>query len=234
MNTGGVIQFGETDGVKPLRLFVTGKSHPRWKSESSVIDFGMIDISSDVPQRNVLVRTSEYGANARISHVKSYSHLLNAHLSPHAKEFSGTYLISIGLSANSPPGQFYERVDVFAAGQEKAAFAIYVTGDWCSAISVQPTRLLLTRSQSPMGTVYLRQKEGKAIRLLSTNVVDLDPDVIEVEAVNRGSIDSLQVNIDVLDANLTIYTGTLLLTLQVGNEQESRSIKIPFCYTGRQ
>jgi hypothetical protein len=225
--------FDKQDGIRPIVLLVTGRSHARWTVPSDIIDFGSIDLGSIAPHRDVPVHTSAYGVNSRISHAKCSSNLVTVDVVAKEEEGPGSYLLSLQVNPSGSPGAFGGDVEVFAAGQEKPAFSFPVAGEWYSNIAVQPTRLFLTPLSSPMGTLRLHHRGGQAIRLISTKVTDSALDALKVTASNEPLSDDLQIAVNLPTDKSGTYTGTLQLTLRIGNEQESHCVEVPFFCPGK-
>ena len=222
--------FDKRDNLPPIKFLITGNSHPRWMFEPKVVDFGLIERGSTIQERKVFIHTTDYGKNSSISNIKCKSDAITATIMSNKQEDNSSYILNICLDPNSFIGNFYEKIDIVTAGQKGPAISYLVVGEIYSDIIVRPERLFLTPSRSPMGIIYLHQKERKAITLISTKITVPKPNKIEVKPdIDEGS-QELQLNVNLLEDKSKQCKGNLQLELRTSDPQKSYSVTIPFFY----
>jgi len=227
------IIFDEKDGVLPAKFLITGNPHARWVVKPEVIDLGLIQFSSEIQKRNVLINTTDYGINSSIDHAKCHSDVLTVNMMSSPKEESKSYMLDIRVDPNKFIGKFDEKILIFATGQEEPASFCRVVGEIYSNITVYPARLFLTPYYSPMGVVHLRQKDGKAINLISTEVLGCEPKKIEITPNNNHESQELQLAVNILGDKAESCKGNLKITLKTGDDDRTQSLNIPFLYIGK-
>ncbi|MFC1781822.1 DUF1573 domain-containing protein, partial [Planctomycetota bacterium] len=228
-NISSTVVFDEKDEVQPITLLITGNSQSRWTMQPKVIDFGSIEFGSEIQSQNLLVKPTEYGINASLSHVECKSPIVDVEIKSNSED-PNSYILSVSVDPNKYPGTFSEQINFLSEGQKEPVLSCTITGELYIDINVQPTRLFLISSQSPMGTVRLIQKDLKPISLLSLEIIDCENDNIDVTPVTVEKGQGLQLNVNVLEKKSKSLRGNLKLDLRVGDESKIRSVTIPFFY----
>lgn len=224
------IVFDEESLLPPARLIITGNACPRWICEQSKVDFGLIEKVSPVQTRRISIKRTNFGRNSCLSHVTCDSEIIEADISEVA---DGSYTITLSIDPDKVVGNFHDRINVFAMGQDEPALSCYAMGEVYREITARPCRLLIKASKSDGGIVCLYHRDGREIELVSWEIEGCDKNEGGLCVREEQENGVLQVIVSQSEEQTLVREGTLMLMLRVRGRDIIKTVGIPFFREGK-
>jgi len=231
---GMAVSYKECEEMLPVRLLATGFVRGRIEVNPHVLDLGAHRRESGPITKKVRVEATEYGNAVNVSRVRSSSPSVMVRFDPLTDAAPCVGEITATFYPEQAVGMYRSRIDVFLDNGRRPATSCIVEAQVHSEFLVKPSALLIRQADGTGVTeLQIQHFAGRSIRVMAVRSTRGTVKLAKAVHSNIGDNQTTNMEFSLSMGEDRLSRGEILVDVIVGDEQDIRTVQVPFVSVGR-
>lgn len=228
----GRIMFAAQSALPPAAIDISGTVRPRWRLESSEIDFGCIDRTAGNCKRRTVIRPTEFAGEMDLAVAKSSLKPVAVRLTRAMDLENRPYwLVEVELDPSEVAANVRGEIEIYTPVGQRPVLRIPFRGEVANGLAIRPNRLLLTRERQAI-TLDVDVNNGGTCQITDTRIEPAElASAIDVEA-SHSSQTAQHCTIKIKRSLLKPCSGVLVMDVAFPAKGRVETVRVPvFVFT---